>query len=78
MLGIYDRANSSGWIIDLPVVFWDERLSTAAVTRSMIEQDLSRAKRAEAVDRLAAAYILEGALDRLRRLSGENTPQPVS
>ena len=53
----------------LSFVFWDERLSTAAVTRSLIEQDASRAKRAAVVDRMAAAYILQGALDRLRRLS---------
>ena len=51
-----------------PIIFWDERLSTAAVTRAMIEQDVSRAKRAAAVDKMAAAYILQGALDRLRRL----------
>ena len=53
----------------LPFIYWDERLSTAAVTRSLIEQDASRAKRAEVVDRMAAAYILQGALDRLDRLS---------
>ncbi len=52
----------------LPFVLWDERLSTAAVTRSLIEQDASRAKRAAVVDRMAAAYILQGALDRLARL----------
>lgn len=51
---------------DVPILFWDERLSTAAVTRNMIEADRSRAQRAEAVDRLAAAYILQGVLDRLR------------
>ena len=51
-----------------PFVFWDERLSTAAVTRSLIEQDASRAKRAEVVDRMAAAYILQGALDRLQAI----------
>jgi putative Holliday junction resolvase len=51
-----------------PCLFWDERLSTAAVTRSLIAQDASRAKRAEVVDRMAAAYILQGALDRLRAL----------
>jgi putative holliday junction resolvase len=56
----------------LPFIFWDERLSTAAVTRSLIEQDLSRAKRAEVVDRMAAAYILQGALDRLNNLKSEN------
>ena len=55
-------------LVGVPAAFWDERLSTAAVTRTMIEQDLSRAKRAAAVDRVAAAYILDGALDRLRRL----------
>ncbi len=54
---------------DLPTAFWDERLSTAAVTRTMIEADLSRRKRAAAVDRLAAAYILEGVLQRLRNLA---------
>lgn len=51
---------------DIAAAFWDERLSTAAVTRAMIEADLSRRKRAAAVDRLAAAYILQGAMDRLR------------
>ena len=51
----------------LPFVFWDERLSTAAVTRSLIAQDVSRAKRAEVVDRMAAAYILQGALDWLNQ-----------
>ena len=49
-------------------VYWDEQLSTAAVTRELIAQDASRAKRAEVVDRMAAAYILQGALDRLGRL----------
>ena len=53
---------------DIPAAFWDERLSTAAVERAMIEADVSRRKRAAAVDRLAAAYILQGALDRLRNL----------
>ena len=56
---------------DIAAAFWDERLSTAAVTRAMIEADLSRRKRAEAVDRLAAAYILQGALDRIRNLNGD-------
>ena len=52
----------------LPYAFWDERLSTAAVQRAMVgEADLSRAKRAAAVDRAAAAYILQGALDALAR-----------
>jgi putative Holliday junction resolvase len=54
-------------ILPLPALFWDERLSTAAVTRCLIEQDISRAKRAESIDKVAAAYILQGALDRLNR-----------
>jgi putative holliday junction resolvase len=49
--------------IDLPLAFFDERLSTAAVERMMIEADLSRARRSQLVDKLAAAYILQGALD---------------
>lgn len=51
---------------DFPVVLWDERMSTMAVTRTMLEADLSRAKRAENVDKLAASYILQGLLDRLQ------------
>ncbi len=51
----------------LPVAFWDERLSTVAVNRMLVgEADLSRAKRAQVVDRAAAAYILQGALERAR------------
>ncbi|HYM02565.1 MAG TPA: Holliday junction resolvase RuvX [Stellaceae bacterium] len=53
--------------IDLPLAFWDERLSTAAVERGMIEGDLSRKRRAEIVDKVAAAYILQGLLDRIGR-----------
>lgn len=53
--------------VALPIAFWDERLSTSAVTRMMIEADLRRDRRAEVVDKLAASYILQGALDRLRR-----------
>jgi putative holliday junction resolvase len=49
----------------IPIIFWDERLSTVAVTRTMLEADLSRAKRAENVDKLAAAYILQSVLDTL-------------
>ncbi|MBV9246952.1 MAG: Holliday junction resolvase RuvX [Methylobacteriaceae bacterium] len=51
------------------ITFWDERLSTAAVTRFLIEQDASRARRAAIIDKMAAAYILQGALDRLARLA---------
>ena len=49
--------------LDLPMAFWDERLSTAAVTRTMIEADLTRKRQQEVVDKMAAAYILQGALD---------------
>ncbi len=52
-------------LTELPIAFWDERLSTAAVTRTLIEADTSRKRRAALVDKLAAAYILQGALDRL-------------
>ena len=52
---------------DLPMAFWDERLSTAAVTREMIAHDMTRKRRAEIVDRVAAAYILQGFLDAMGR-----------
>jgi putative Holliday junction resolvase len=54
----------------LPIVFWDERFSTSAITRSLIANDVSRARRAQVVDKMAAAYILQGALDRLAGLTG--------
>jgi putative Holliday junction resolvase len=60
----------------LPFAFWDERLSTAAVTRDLIANDVSRAKRADVIDRMAAAYILQGALDRLSRLPGTSDAIP--
>ena len=50
---------------DLPVAFWDERLSTAAVEREMIAADMTRKRRSEIIDRVAAAYILQGCLDYL-------------
>ena len=50
---------------DMPIAMWDERLSTVAAERAMIEADVSRAKRAERIDSAAAAFILQGALDRL-------------
>ena len=59
-------ARSLAQRISLPIAFWDERLSTSAVTRMMIDADLRRDRRAEIVDKLAASYILQGALDRLR------------
>ena len=53
---------------DLPIGFWDERLSTVAAERALLEADTSRRRRAEVIDHVAAAYILQGALDRLRHL----------
>jgi len=56
---------------DIPIAFWDERLSTAAVTRVLIdEHDVNRKRRAEVVDKMAAAWILQGALERLRNAAG--------
>lgn len=52
----------------LPITFWDERLSTVAAERALIEADTSRAKRAQLIDHVAAGYILQGALDRLGHL----------
>ena len=49
----------------LKLAYWDERLSTAAVTRTLLEADASRRRRAEVVDKMAAAYILQGSLDYL-------------
>ena len=59
-------ARNFAGIHNTPLVMIDERLSTAAVTRTLIEADASRARRAQLVDKMAAAYILQGALDRLR------------
>ncbi|HYJ59275.1 MAG TPA: Holliday junction resolvase RuvX [Methyloceanibacter sp.] len=58
-------------LVAVPITFWDERLSTAAVERHLIEADASRKRRAEVIDRMAAAYILQGALDRLRHLQAQ-------
>jgi putative Holliday junction resolvase len=55
-------------LTELPITLWDERLSTAAVERQLIEADVSRARRAAVIDQHAAAFILQGALDRLARL----------
>ena len=66
------RAFARNWSArsPLPVVLQDERLSTSAVTRTLLEADASRARRGAVVDKMAAAYILQGALDRLRNLRG--------
>lgn len=60
-------------LTDIPFVFWDERLSTVAAERSLIEMDVSRKRRAQRIDSAAAAFILQGALDRLRPLLNKTT-----
>ncbi|MEM0922131.1 MAG: Holliday junction resolvase RuvX [Pseudomonadota bacterium] len=55
--------------LPLPLAFWDERLSTVAAERALLEADSSRKRRAEVIDKLAAAYILQGALDRLAQIA---------
>ncbi len=63
-------ARNFGRVLDLPTTFWDERLSTVAAERALLEADTSRRRRAEVIDHVAASYILQGALDRLRNLRG--------
>jgi putative holliday junction resolvase len=58
--------SEKGKLPDMPVVFWDERFSTAAVERFLVEDDMSRKRRDSVVDKMAAAYILQGALDAIR------------
>ena len=55
-------------LTEMPIGFWDERLSTVAAERALLEADTSRKRRAEVIDQVAAGYILQGALDRLRHL----------
>lgn len=59
-------------LTDLPIGFWDERLSTVAAERALIEADLTRKRRKEVIDAVAASYILQGALDRLRHMRAGN------
>ena len=62
-------ARNLSHLTDRPIALWDERLSTAAVERDLIAADVSRSKRAAVIDQHAAAFILQGALDRLARLA---------
>ena len=57
-------------LTELPIFFWDERLSTVAATRALLEADASRKRRKEVIDQVAASYILQGALDRMAHLGG--------
>ncbi len=57
-------------LTDLPITFWDERLSTVAAERALLEADTSRKRRGEVIDHVAAGFILQGLLDRMRVLGG--------
>ncbi|MEM6276735.1 MAG: Holliday junction resolvase RuvX [Pseudomonadota bacterium] len=57
-------------LTELPMTFWDERLSTVAAERALLEADTTRKRRAQIIDQVAASYILQGALDRIRHLGG--------
>ena len=59
-------------LTDLPIGFWDERLSTVAAERALLEADASRKRRAEVIDSVAASYILQGVLDRMRHMRAEH------
>ena len=61
-------------LIDVPITFWDERLSTVAAEKALLEADTTRKRRAEVIDHVAAGYILQGALDRLRHIKEANRP----
>ncbi|AWB48240.1 Holliday junction resolvase RuvX [Gemmobacter aquarius] len=68
-------------LTDLPITYWDERLSTVAAERSLIEADTSRKRRKEVIDQVAAGYILQGALDRMghmARKAADAAPQESS
>jgi putative Holliday junction resolvase len=58
-------------LTELPIGFWDERLSTVAAERALLEADTTRKRRAEVIDAVAASYILQGALDRMRHMRAE-------
>ncbi|MEL6523816.1 MAG: Holliday junction resolvase RuvX [Pseudomonadota bacterium] len=64
--------NLSG-LTDLPITFWDERLSTVAAERALLEADTSRKRRADVIDHVAASYILQGALDRLSHMKRDES-----
>lgn len=57
-------------LVGLPITFWDERLSTVAAERALLEADTTRKRRAEVIDHVAAGYILQGVLDRMAHMKG--------
>ncbi len=65
-------ARNLSHLTDLPIALWDERLSTAAAERALLSADTSRKRRAEVIDSVAASFILQGALDRLKRLNAQS------
>ena len=65
-------ARNLAQLTPVPICFWDERLSTVAAERALLEADTSRKRRAEVIDHVAASYILQGALDRLRHLRSQS------
>jgi putative holliday junction resolvase len=67
-------ARNLGALTALPIGFWDERLSTAAAERALLEADASRKRRAEVIDAVAAGFILQGALDRMKSMRGDDRP----
>ena len=69
-------ARNLAGLSELPIVFWDERLSTVAAERALLEADASRRRRAEVIDRVAAGYILQGFLDRLDHLGRSRRAGP--
>jgi len=64
-------ARNLSYLTELPITYWDERLSTIAAERALLEADTSRKRRAEVIDHVAASYILQGLLDRLRHLQND-------
>ena len=71
-----EKGRDMAQLSELPFVFWDERLSTVAAERTLIEMDFSRAKRAGKIDSAAAAFILQGVLDRLQSLDATDRTEP--
>lgn len=69
-------ARNLAQLTDLPIGFWDERLSTVAAEKALLEADTTRKRRGEVIDHVAAGYILQGALDRMRHMASEGEGNP--
>jgi len=68
-------ARNLAGLTDLPITFWDERLSTVAAERALLEADTTRKRRAEVIDHVAAGFILQGVLDRIRHIKQQGAAQ---